>query len=133
MRRLGAHWDESGINRQPAAIRRHRVPGVHAQIRHDLLNHAGIGLDPQGMGVALEFQVDGLTQQPPEHLEQIGQHFVQIDLFYLDNLPPAEHQQLSGQAGGPFGIAHQLPERMPHFLGQVRIAQQQAELHQCRG
>ena len=56
------------VDRDGAALG-HGIACVDEQVHHDLLDHARVGLDPQGRFGGLEAQGDVLTQQPAEHAQ----------------------------------------------------------------
>ena len=51
----------------------------------------------------MELQRDVLTQNAPQHLGHVADHFVHVQLPRLHHLPAAERQELPGKTGGPFG------------------------------
>ena len=92
---------------QQAAPRRHRVPGVQAQVHDHLLDLAAVkpgGRQPLVQGcLNLYVFPDHLLNQLPH----LGDHDVQIEVHRVDHLSPGEGQQLPCQRSRMLGAGIQ--------------------------
>ncbi len=70
----------------------HGVAGVDAEVHQDLLDLSRIGTDDPQVMTGKEVECDVLTDHASDHLHQVGDHVVQVDIFHLEHLPPAEGQ-----------------------------------------
>ena len=99
----------------------HRVPRVQHQIHHDLLDHPWIDTHRRDLGGGLDFEHRVFAQEAVEEPVHAGNNVGEVGRFDRDDLPPAEGQQLSGQAGGAAGRALDLKDTAPRLSAQVRI------------
>jgi hypothetical protein len=84
----------------------HGVAGVDGQVEHDLLELAGIDLDPTQRGEEQGGEHDVLANQAPEHGLHAADYLVDVEHSRLEYLPAAEGQELAREcrrAGG--GVA----------------------------
>ena len=78
----------------------HRVAGVHSQVHDDLLNLPGVCFDPPQSRFKNCEQDDVFSNQPPQHVLQIGDGHVEVKHLRSKHLAAAESQQLAGERGG---------------------------------
>ena len=79
------------------ASRGHRIPGVDYEVQDDLLDVTRVRLDPSDRLLGEGDQLHVLSDEPLEHLLHAREKLVQVEHPGLDNLLPAEHQELSGE------------------------------------
>ena len=94
----------AGLDRQRTAGR-HGVAGVDHQVHQHLLDHPAVGANLERPRVERQPHADVLTDDALHHLGDVADDGVEIDVTRLEHLPPAEGQQLLGQAR-PFGRLH---------------------------
>ena len=97
-------------------------------------NWDGSILTGHSSGAGRQVQVDVLTDEPPQHLEQIFDGLVQIEHFRGDGLFAGEGQQLAGNVPGALGriddfaeIAVQSCARAQVVHGQLGVADDHAQ------
>ncbi len=108
------------------AAARHGIASVHGEVQQNLFHHAGIGLDRGRRRGVIQLQRHVFTQKPPEHFRHVADDLVQIQSFGLDELAPAEGQQLAGEAGRPLGRLDDLLSGTRGGLVQLSHAQQRS-------
>jgi len=91
----------SGLEPQPSAMR-HRIARVHAQVHEDLLELSGVRLYRLQVTRQIGVDLDVLSDDPLEHLEQVPDDVVEVQNVQLKDLLPAEGQHLSRQRGAAF-------------------------------
>ena len=84
------------LDRQHAAAR-HRVAGVDREVHHDLLDLAGVGLDPSGIRGERDLEEHVLADQAPQQPFDPGQHLVRIEDLDLQHLLAADGEELPRQ------------------------------------
>jgi hypothetical protein len=85
------------------AARGHGVPGVDAEIHHDLLDHGRICVQQAHVVGEVDLEFDFFTDQRLQHLFQIGEDVVEPYVGHLTLLAATEAEQLTGKSDGPFG------------------------------
>ena len=85
-----------GLQPQPPAFG-HGVARVDRQVEDHLLQHVDIGVDVRGPVFADDFKLHGLARCAPEHLRHAGDHFVEVEVAWLQDLFAAEREQLPGE------------------------------------
>jgi len=87
---------QRGLNQESSSAR-HRVPRVHRQGEHDLLQLTGVGRDSREIGMQLGEEHDVLSHQSPDHHLHATDHPVEIQNLGLEQLPATEGQQLPSE------------------------------------
>ena len=108
------------MNRQGAPLG-HRVTRIDGQVHQHLFDHAVVAPDQGNLGWRVEMQGNCLTQQAPDHLAHVPDHFPQVQLLDLHDVLAAEDQQLAGQIRRAFG-------GIKNRLGGVQQARRQGSL-----
>ena len=83
---------------EQAPATRHCVLGVHGQIENHLFQLMRVRIHLRAFGTKREAHLHVFSQQAPEHRLHVLEQVVQIQHSWLQNLLPAEGQQLAGQA-----------------------------------
>src|SRR6267143_4036611 len=113
-----------GLDDQPAA-RWHGVPGVDGKVHEDLFDLPEIGLDATEVGSAGDGHCDVLTDQAMENFLHFGDDRVQVENGGLDDLLPAEGQQLASErAGAVSGLADFLGVAVQDHVGAETLFQE---------
>ena len=89
-------FDVGGFDRQRPAVC-HRILRVHGEIQDDLLHLAAVGLDLRQVRPKSQQDPDVFPDQPPEHRAHTREDGVQVEQCRIDNLLPAEGEQLAGE------------------------------------
>ncbi len=97
-----ADRDVCRLDCQDAALV-HRAPRVERQIEQDLAELVGIGLDHAHAGRQAEHELRAVTQHLPQRRLQGPHEIVELHHPGLENLPPAEGQELLGEGRGTLG------------------------------
>ena len=95
-------FDERGLDEEASAVG-HGVAGVNGEVEQDLVDHAGVGVDHQGIGGELELHLNVLAEDAVKHLGHVDNDFIQVQIACLHRLLAAEEEQLTGEVGGPLG------------------------------
>ena len=74
----------------------HGVPGVDRQVQDDLFHLAGVSLDDRQHRFEIEKEFDVFTDEAAQHLFQITDDPVEIELLGLQHLLATEGQKLPG-------------------------------------
>ncbi len=90
-----------GLDQQRAAVG-HCVACVDRQVHQDLVHLPGVGQHRSQARAENRFQPDIFPDYPAQHLRHFKDDVVQVHFLRLNNLFPAQHQQLPAQRGGPF-------------------------------
>jgi hypothetical protein len=89
----------------------HRVASIDGEIHDDLLELSRVRLHATERCAGVKDQLDVFPDQPLEHRRHAGDHGVEIQHLGLEDLLPAERQELPGQPHGSFS----------RFLDQVDV------------
>ena len=98
-----------GLDRQLAAVR-HRVAGVHREVENHLLDLAWVGADPADRGGELHRELDVLADDALQQRIDTRQHLVEVERLRLQDLAPAEREQLARQALRALSRGADLPD-----------------------
>ena len=111
---------ERGVRRldgQRAAVR-HRIARIDGEVHDDLFQLSGVGSYAGEIRREPDDDVDVLTDQARDHASHLGQHAVQVEDGRLDDLLPAEREQLSRQRrGARAGLLNLDDVRQPRIAG----------------
>ena len=108
--------DGRRLDRERAAVG-HRVARVHGEVEDHLLELPRVGLDRAGSGVEVHDERDVLADQAVEHLLDVGDDLVQVELAGLNHLLAAEREELLRERRGPGSGVLDLFEVFAHVLG----------------
>ena len=118
--------DVGRLDRELAAAR-HRVARVDDEVHEDLLDLPGIGLHGAEVEAAHDRQLDVLAEEAAQHLLDAADRLVEVEDPRLEDLLPAERQELPRQLRGASAGAADLLEVVPH-----RIPGLEARRRACR-
>ena len=113
-RRVESHIGQ--LDRQAAASG-HGVAGIDGEIQENLLDLPGVRLHAAERRGLHDDDLDVLADQAPQHLLRVGDDRAEIEDARLQDLPPAESEELPRQGRGPFGR----PDDLAHALAALRI------------
>src|SRR5208282_2952926 len=103
---------------------RHGVARVHGQVHDDLVDLTWIGTDGSEDGAGNHDQIDVLPDHAGEHLQVLGNHFIQVEHLGSQHLLAAEGQQLPGEGGGALrGIGNFLRRPSQSHIGSETLEQ----------
>ena len=88
------------MSRPPLGMASRELTARLMRICSIMLRSAWIGGAARGK---LGFQADVFANEPLQHFGGVGDNFIEVDRFGLEQLPPAEGEQLAGEIGGAFG------------------------------
>ncbi len=103
----GVEVDVPRFDRQRAAAR-HCVARVQREVQHHLLDLTGIRADAIERLRQLPFEADVFADQPPEQRVHPRHDRIQIEDLGMQQLLPAEREQLPGQRRGALSGAADL-------------------------
>ncbi len=83
------------------AAARHRIACVYHQIHQDLLNLTRVGLDAVNRDRRPERNRNILADHSQQQAHHAAHHFIEVQDFGKDNLPPAKRQKLPRQQDCP--------------------------------
>ena len=113
---VGLVQDDIGRLESQIAALGHRVARVDDQVHDHLLDLPGVGLDAAQIGRRRDGQPDVLADQASQHLLKLHDDRVQIQDLGLEDLLPAEGQELPGQRGGPLSGLSDLVDVPAHLV-----------------
>src|SRR5208282_1307022 len=103
---------------------RHGVARVHGQVHDDLVDLTWIGTDGSEDGAGNHDQIDVLPDHAGEHLQVLGNHFIQVEHLGSQHLLAAEGQQLPGEGGGALrGVGNFLRRPSQSDIGSETLEQ----------
>ena len=112
------------------APHRHRVARVDREVQHDLLDLTRIGHDAAELSPRQERELDVLAHQAAEHALHPPDERVEVDHLRLEDLLPAEREELAGERARPLGGVVDLHEVCAQRValcdvrdGKARVAQ----------
>ena len=82
---------------------RHRIAAVEGQVEDHLLELSPVGAQAAGRRIECDLELDLLADEASQHRFDPRDDLVHLHDLRLEDLPPAEGQELLGQAGGPLG------------------------------
>ncbi len=99
-RREGGVDDHVGrLDGQPAALW-HRIAGIGRQVEEHLAELGRVGIDSGEAGAEAQLKRDVLADQPAQDGAGVGHDGVEVEDARLQDLAPAEGEQLLGERGG---------------------------------
>jgi hypothetical protein len=118
--------DVAGLERQLAAFG-HGVARVYGEVHDDLLQLAEVHLHASDAVAQPGHQRDVLPDQSPQHVLHLRHDAVEVQHLRLEDLLPAEGEQLAGEGGGALRRPHDLLDLradrgVPEGLLQDRLA-----------
>ena len=115
--------DVAGANREPSALR-HRIPGVPAEVQDDLLKLILVGQDGVRVAVEIHDQLDAVADQTRHELQRLGNDRGRVDAHRLQDLLPAEGEELLRERGRMSGRDLDLVEGIEGALVLRRVRKQ---------
>jgi len=112
------------LNRQRSTIG-HRVARVDDEVHQHLLHLSVVSADEAEIRVEPRLQQDVLAEYTQEHAFHLADDAVQVEERRLEDLLPAEGEQLSRQRGCPLRGAPDLLDVAPPPILVLQIAEQQ--------
>ncbi len=100
------------VDAQRAALR-HGVPRVDGEVDDHLLDLAGVRAHAAALRIRRRDDLDVLPEQPPQHRLDAADRLDEVDHLRLQNLPPAEGEQLARELGGAVGRQLDLLDVLP--------------------
>ena len=120
------------LERELAALG-HGVPRVHREVHEDLLELSGVGLHGTRVRRETGAQLDVLAEQAAEHLLKVAHQGPDVDHARLQDLLPAEREQLSREAGGPVGGLANFGDILVTGVAGAQIFEEQVRVAGDRG
>ena len=112
---------------------RHGVPRVDAEIQNHLLDLARVGFDPPDFRIGMRLQIEPLADDAAQKFFHLDDERVEVDHLRLENLFPAEGEQLACEGGGLFaGFANEIGVLFHQRIG-LRARRDQFRVADDRG
>ena len=109
-------------HRAPAG---HRITGVQRQVHDHLVHLSRIGPQRPEIVGQRRAQLDLLANDPFQHGAQFGDDHIQVQHPRFRDIPPAEAEQLLGQAGCPLARLPDMYRVPPQRVGRIQFPLQQ--------
>jgi len=115
-----------GFDGEPAA-QRHGVTGVDGEIEENLLKLARVGFDAAERIAETQAEFDVFANQAAKEFAHVGDEFVEVEDFGLENLHAAEGEHLAGEGSGAVGsLANLLGTAIEGIFGLQAVEKQVA-------
>ena len=106
----------------------HRVPRVHHEVQHGLLEAIRVGDDRRRGRVERELEGDAVAEDLVEQLAHTEEHLVQVERLGLVDAASAERHEVVGEGGGPVGGALHRVDAGPGRVEHLEVVLEQLDL-----